>query len=658
MNFRTTIRLFLAVCFLGMVIWVFEWRSDSADRKHTLQCTLFEADANDIKELIVERDDLHFNCVKKEGRWWIETPLMAAADGGQIDRLLGVIEEVAKEEIITPAQRKSRGLTLKDYGLMEPRARIVINTGLFKKDLILGYDAPLGRLMYVMFAGGNDVIGVNRSLYNILPDKIEDLRDRKIFYGDRARISRLEIQREGVGFIQMAQVDGKWMMRQPVSCQADGARILQMLDALFALRISSFIWDPIIKPVPESNQTVEIAVDTVTRLEPYRLSQSESGLRIALWTAGDDMGKELIIGKDVEGNSGEVYAKTRGGDSIYSVSNNIRDIFSISVDDLRSKNIFPASKEKINFVCFKKQDKKLVLVRDPNAGWSISDPVQWRADGGLIDNTIQQIVSLNVLSFQGVSRTNLAEYGLMPENFSILLSIKSPPVTATGAGVSDGANETVAALEVGLKAGGRWLLVGNIDSDKKTAYVKFSDSDEVFVVPSEPMQSMSAGLIDPLVYKDRTMLAVSPDKIKRISLSKSGAEQIVSRQDDGSWTIAGASRTNEVNVSIEKKINDVAIGDVMFQVSNMRAARIEQHNPQSLVEYGLDKPIEMLTVGLSGDEGIQKSIMLGFVAGTDGRYAMVQGQDVVFVLDKNTVNQLTQDIVRQNIKRETDEKGQ
>ena len=59
-----------------------------------------------------------------------------------------------------------------------------------------------------------------------------------------------------------------------------------------------------------------------------------------------------------------------------------------------------------------------------------------------------------------------------------------------------------------------------------------------------------------------------------------------------------------------------------------------------------DRPALTLTLGLTGERGIQKSIAMGFRAETDGIFAMVQGQDVVFVLDRKLVEMLTRDLVR------------
>jgi hypothetical protein len=81
-------------------------------------------------------------------------------------------------------------------------------------------------------------------------------------------------------------------------------------------------------------------------------------------------------------------------------------------------------------------------------------------------------------------------------------------------------------------------------------------------------------------------------------------------------------------------------------LANLRALRIEYHGAENLEAFGLDKDATVLVVSLSGGEGIQKSLHMGFLSRTDGVYAMVQGQDLVFVLDKGQVERLSADLVK------------
>ena len=66
--------------------------------------------------------------------------------------------------------------------------------------------------------------------------------------------------------------------------------------------------------------------------------------------------------------------------------------------------------------------------------------------------------------------------------------------------------------------------------------------------------------------------------------------------------------------------------------SGLGAVRYVVENPAQLAAYGLEKPACVLTLGLTGESGLEKSLLLGASAGEDGVYAMIRGEDVVFVV--------------------------
>ena len=72
-----------------------------------------------------------------------------------------------------------------------------------------------------------------------------------------------------------------------------------------------------------------------------------------------------------------------------------------------------------------------------------------------------------------------------------------------------------------------------------------------------------------------------------------------------------------------------------MMAARMRATRIEVQDPPDLAAYGLDQPLGVVTFTLSGqaDTGIQKTVLVGSEAASDGVYAMLKGQDLVFQLE-------------------------
>jgi hypothetical protein len=617
MKFRNTCRLFLAVCVLGIVVWTVNRHVDSTDKRKYMEGFVLDARSETIALLIVIRGDLRVDCLRKNGIWMIGHPVATRADNGAITRILSELEVLPNEEVITASQRKQRELGLDDYGFDKPRARLMIGDWYGRrKELIIGCDAPLGNLLYVKLADSDDVIATSRAILDTIPEKFDDLRDRIIVHGDPQRTSRIEIQSKAGGFIQLMQSGGRWMIQQPEVARADNDKILEMLHSLYALTAKQFVCDPV--PEGRKNQKPPgAATDTkaqpVAKVEPYGLSD-ETSLRVTVWMQGDEIGRGVILGKANGETSGDIYAKGKDSDSIYAVGKDILDIFSVSANDLKDRNLYSMEPENIREACFQKEDKRVVLKRTADRGWMIVEPGQWKADDQIIDELVRRITHLRIESFVESTQTNQVELGLASPAYTVSLTSGKAETSETNA---------------------NRLTVGTLLPEKSSIFVKFENDRFIYGISSASMKGLETYPADPLVCRDRSMIAVSPDKVRRLSLSRNGVEQTVSRDQSGLWT-AVTPATN--------RVNEQAVDNILFALSNLRALRIECNDPKNVVAYGLDHPATTLTIGLNSEEGVQKTILIGFLAGTDGMYAMVQGQDVVCVLQKTLVDRLTSDL--------------
>jgi len=615
MKFKNTYRLFLCVCLLGIVVWLANRHVDSTDKRKYMEGFVLNTRAEDIGLLILIRGDLRVDCVRKDGLWMIEHPVLSRADIGVIARILGELEALPKAEVITAAQQKERELQPGDYGFDKPRARVMVGDLYGRnKELIIGCDAPVGNLLYVKLADSDDIIATSRSILESIPDKFEDLRDRIIVHGDPQRTSRIEIQSKAGGFIQLMRQDAKWMLQQPEVARADSDKISQMLRSLYSSRVKHFVCDPTPAGYKDVKPPEPITSLPAANIEPYGLSD-ETSVRVTVWLRGDEIGSGLILGNATGESNGDIYAKSRDSDAIYSTGREMLDIFSVSANDLKDRNLYSLETDTVKEACFQKDDKRVVLKRTSDRGWTIAEPGQWKADDQIVDGLVQKITHLRIASFVAAARTNLAEFGLESPAYTVRLTSNNAESTGTDT---------------------NRLIVGTSEKGQSSVFVKFENDKSIYEISAESMKGLESQPADPMVCRDRSMIAVQPEQITRLSLFKNGTEQTVIRDHSGSWT-RPASSTNMVN--------DDAINNTLFALVNLRALRIECNDPKSVVAYGLDHPSATLTVGLNDEQAVQKTLLIGFLAGTDGMYAMIQGQDVVCVLQKTIADRLTSDLI-------------
>jgi len=624
MRFSNTLKLLALVVLLGLVVWVLDRHLASSEARLERSTRVLDLEFDDVCYVRMEHGDLQAECIKDAGNWHIQWPLRGRADKGRVERILAFMEALARSEVVTSAQRRRRRLTLEDYGLDAPRARFVVRDRFNRGELLVGHDAPLGKLLYVMLKGREEVIATSALLLDVLPKGVNELRDRTLVKGDAARTGRVAIHRPGGGFLQLTQTAGEWMLQQPVVGHVDDSRITEMLNVLYSLQVKQFVWDA---PAGGEGAT-ELPDDVDARFEPYGLARDEAAARITVWVEGDEVGRELVLGKAVADQPGQVYARLKDIDSIFCVSKGILDTFSVTPNDIRDRALFHLEADSIRYAAFERGDRRLALRRVNGKEWSITKPVQWKADADKVHEVLGALAAMRVERFLEEQDVDSAALGLdMPA--CIVRLADADPVSALP-------RENGSTLN-GTPANTLSLRIGQPREGAQTVYAQFEGDPTVLEIRPGFLATATFSLTDPYGFRDRTVLALDPELVNRLSLVRAGKEQVVSREDAGPWQVVepeGAQAVSE------------AIDGTLFLAAHAQALRAEPFDLKRQAEYGLAKPTATLTFGLAGEAGIQKSLVIGARSGEDGWYTMLQGQDVVFVLPDATGQRLMSDLVR------------
>jgi hypothetical protein len=156
------------------------------------------------------------------------------------------------------------------------------------------------------------------------------------------------------------------------------------------------------------------------------------------------------------------------------------------------------------------------------------------------------------------------------------------------------------------------------------------------------MNSVPAALIHAsaaLSLYDRTMLSFPNNSIRRIStkLPSGGAETVV-RDKEGSWRLDNTSGV----------LLPLLMTERLTLLAKLTADRVEKPCATSgdADAYGLKTPWMEMNISVDAGDAIRKTIIVGSETSEGARYAMIRGQDLVFVLDSKTVALLSKSLVR------------
>jgi hypothetical protein len=249
----------------------------------------------------------------------------------------------------------------------------------------------------------------------------------------------------------------------------------------------------------------------------------------------------------------------------------------------------------------------LELRREPGEGWWVVQPRRWRADARRVEDLVRLWCGLRVI----VLRTRCNRLGRAGIGTSV------PDVELGRAAQADGGLLPGSAAATGVV-----LRIGNPDATAGLLWVK-ADGEAGCEVTNAVLEVFP---VDPLLYRDRDVLNLPPESIVRIAVAQAEREEVVERDDTGVFHVRTPSNA----------VPDTeAITDILMVFNNLRAVNYVADNPADLSVFGLDAPRAVVSLGLRGEAGPGKALLLGHAVG-GGALAMLRGQDVVFAIDAET----------------------
>jgi len=577
---KTNWILLIGALLLGAFILMLERSGEGSRRQMQRTKTVFAVYPDSIEQLLLERDGVQMECTRTASGWLLTRPVHAALNSGMVDQMVSGMARVERGELLTAETLRQRNLTPSDYGFDAPRARITFKNSRGTFTWLIGRDAPVGKNLYVMMEGGEDIISAPQTLLHLIPQDPSWIRDRTLIAGEIAAVRGLDLRRPA-GFLQLRQQEGSgWKMQQPYAGRADLPSIHSLIEKLFSARIATFI------------------TDEKTDLTAYGLEKPDYELTVF---TQDERTQTLLIGKPLTETPELRYAKRVENDSVFTVPSEWTREFDVETGLLRSRKLIGLSPERITSVQLTRGEQQIELSRT-NGQWQVVRPARWTADPARASELLNALAAASVEEFIDTpSAAQTARMDAAPWKAVLTAGGRTHSLQITGPG------------ETGLRM------------------VRINDESSLYLTAGSLVREEFA---DPLFYRSRTLLEINPAAIQMITVrSADGTERSARKTESGAFAAGHPDR----------KIQPDALTDLMWTLNDLRAVRFAALNPESLSPYGLEPPETVLTVTVSGTESIGRMVLLGSPV-EDGRFAMVQGQNIVFVVSEETAKSMTREL--------------
>ena len=608
-NTRTTFLLFCLAAAAAAFIWWFEWAPPAPSTGTSgAPGALVPFDPESICYLGIQHGGPYIACRRIGREWEMVSPVSARADSTRINKIISELERLPRGAPVTADERLARGLTFRDYGLDQPRAVVVLHDKTRRWFIRFGGESPLKNAVYVRLDSEGDVWPTSTNLPGQLPSEAADLRDRRLLRGDPELVNRLEIKRSDGPANLLSRAAGDWVFQKPMLARADEAKVTEIIRRLFALEIKRFVSETMSDPVT------------------YGIGADEAQLQVMIWLNGNAGADTILFGKTLKDDPSLMYASVKGASSVYAVPGDMIDALGVRFTSLRGKRLYFMDEQSVRHVRIA-DDKRVLSLELSTNGWQITEPVKLNADDRLVSGMIAGLNRLEIERFVDGPFTNEAA----ADRVSGSLTLGAAPPTASAPAAP--AHEAVAAQPVSTSHGSSRSLFWHRKGGAILAY--FNDDPQCFEIAGG---RQALFLPEPLLYRERTVLSLDPAAVRRIRIAWDGGEQVVERDSgSGPWVAIEPGRG---------MANEPAVDAVLGLVSNLKAVRFELSGKNDPGAFGLPGGCLSLTLGLTGAEGIQKTLVLGDLAGRSEVYAMVRGQDAVFVLELDALELLLNDLGR------------
>jgi hypothetical protein len=280
----------------------------------------------------------------------------------------------------------------------------------------------------------------------------------------------------------------------------------------------------------------------------------------------------------------------------------------------RPLQVIDVAESDVQSLKVRKEGKEYTLVRKDKE-WSVTGPFEAKASASAVEPLLDEITRLRGEKFVSHAAKEPGKFGLDKPHIEIEVAAKKDKEAQTK------------KLRIGKPAEG----------DVKGRYAALDGDGAVFVLGEKAVANLAK---DALELLDKSLVNVSVKSIQRVEAKSSTPFTLEQKQDV--WRVVG-SPAPEFSAEAE------AVQDFLRPWSSLRAEKIAAYGPKiDWKEYGLDKPASTVTVSIAAKEEdkdkpiktTQHSLSLGKEAGDGKRYARLDQQPAVVVLDAPTSEDL------------------
>ncbi|MBN2265705.1 MAG: DUF4340 domain-containing protein [Candidatus Aminicenantes bacterium] len=448
MKFKTTLILVAVLAVLLTLVLYFDSRSEKREAAKEEANTLIDLEADDIRKVSLDGGGRTLAFERDvDGPWRLTSPLEAAADEYEVDRLVDDLASLRIERVV-----EAEGGDAAAYEIPRTEISIWVKDKAEPVRLLVGMENPLDKTLFAKREDDPRIVLLASTLKTTLDKPIFDFRQKDVFKFTAADVQRVRVKAKDVEWGAAREGDA-WSLETPVKALAAKGKIDSLLNDLSGLRAKAFVAED----------------KTPAALEEFGLDSPD--YEVALSVPAAD--REILFRLHAKGEAS--YATSSLSTKIITFEGTLLADLGREVNELREKKVADFYAWNAVRVALKRDGVEIAAAKtkvDEAEKWIFEDQAGGEADRTKIEDFIRKIESLEAASF---------------------IDDPAPPASY---GLDPGAEISIRTKDYQDQEAEIVLLVGREDQGRKLVPVKTPGLDYLFLVDPAFLQDWPAARED------------------------------------------------------------------------------------------------------------------------------------------------------------------
>ncbi len=204
------------------------------------QKDIFKFPSEDVAAVKLRTRDISWRALKKEGNWYLESPVKALAKKSRVEDVLRTLSSLRAKEFVAEQKQDE---DISKYGLKDAEYSVSLNLPAANEEIVFSLHKQ-DDTVYATTSLSTKIITAEDRVLADIEKKVEDLREKQVVVFNSWEAHRLRIKKGNLSLVVAKDEEGKWHFDDASKEEADRSKVETFIRKIESLEAAEFIDSP------------------------------------------------------------------------------------------------------------------------------------------------------------------------------------------------------------------------------------------------------------------------------------------------------------------------------------------------------------------------------------------------------------------------------